>query len=407
MCEKSPGPRCASDTCETSVRARDEYTAAFPDGPDVVPLDSASFPRDGNEALEALFEGIGYVSPGRAELTVDMHRDLLATPEGLNGLAEQLRWSKKPERRDRLMRAFRLGHDEYTFRHGVEPTVENEPDGWRDVEPLSSPSDITKASFGLYGYDRAPLRNEAREAMRKYMSTIKRFPPGEGRTVTIESREIAARLGADFSDVPDDAFAFDIESDTSEGHGLQPHRAPVTELVLTTKDETIVLSGDEKHILQGFADFMNRQERPMTAFGWNSRSFDIPYLHLRARVHDLDGWALQLADSDVPAPYSPTGGFRHAQRMRWCTPGGVVHYDEDLMLTYSEQRGVRSARLKDSAEEHGMTPVRVDREKLHELSQAERDEYVCSDGLATLHLVGVTRRHQAQAAMQEVEVHAA
>lgn len=398
MCEVKPGPRCASDTCEQNIARQAQYQDAHPGGPDVEPLTASFIPHPETDvALDALFEAIGGRSRGRADEVGELHLALISSPDGLGALTEQLVYSRKPERRERLLRAFRTGWDRYVNTHGEPPAVP-QPDGWRDVEPLTDMEEISKASHDLYGYDRSPLLGRAREAMRRYMSRIDTFPPGEPTTSVYDTQKVADALGADLSDVPDNVVAFDVESDTSGGHGLQPHRAQLTELVLTTKAETIVLAGDERHILQGFADFMNRQKEPMTALGWNSRGYDLCFMAVRARVHQIDGWALELADSDIEAPYPPTGGFKKAQRMRWKTPSGVTHYDEDLMLTYSRQRDIRSAKLKAAAAGTGMTPVEVDRSRLHELSAEERERYVCSDGIATLVMWGDTRRFAAQQA---------
>ena len=362
-----------------------------------------SGPRCDTHAIGRLIDRL-CLDRGRLTENTDLHIDLLASSGGLAALASELRWVRNAERRELLLRAYRTGlaeHESRTTSAGRTLAPTEHPEGWDSVAVLNDPADIARASYGLYGYDKSPLRDKAVAADREFRSVIVEHEPGTPRTITLGAAEAADAQDANLDGLPDNTFAFDLETDTTHGRGLQPHKGKITELVLADKDDLVILSGDERHILQGFADYMNSRTAPAIAAGWNSRNFDLPYLLIRAWSHraHLVGWKMELAPSPVRSPYPAVGGYKVGQMMRWITPSGVEHRDEDVMLTYAAQRGRRTAGLKASARECGMNPIELDRARLHEYTQQERDAYVASDGLATLHTLMVTRRGvQAQAA---------
>lgn len=356
MCYKKPGPRCATHSLEAAMR----YTG--------MQRDRSEW---GEEALVSL----------------------LCSRGGLEALGEKINRMKPSEHRVKNMSAYRSAYAMYQEQMkaiGVEPhPIKNHPDE-EELEKVPAHFDRTELSrvaYNLYGYAGSPLHDRAREIDDRQNDRILGYFPGEPHTSRMSTRELAKRMNVDVDRLPDGYVAFDIETDTSRGYGLRPHRTQITELVLSDKNETIVLSGDEKHILQGLADYMNSRTEPITLVGWNNSAFDNSFLHIRAQAHpDLKGWGGDLRLSHQPGGYPAVGGYRHPQAFSWKTPDGVQHGSEDAMLTVinSPKYSERTARLKPLATEHGMNVVELDRDRLHEYSAQEREEYVASDGIATL-----------------------
>ncbi len=215
------------------------------------------------------------------------------------------------------------------------------------------------------------------------------YVPGVGVTVTLSTSDAARAVHADLAGLPANVTGYDLETDNSAGFGLDPTQGQITELVLVNGAQTIVLSGDERHILQGLADYLNARPAGEELDAWNSHGFDIPFLGRRGDLHGehLTGWGLALHDSAVPGTFHTVGGFDQPQGLTWTTPAGGTHRDVDVMLTIknAKLRGRGQLGLKPTARAFGAEPIELDRTRLHEYTPQERTEYVASDGLVTLH----------------------
>jgi hypothetical protein len=110
---------------------------------------------------------------------------------------------------------------------------------------------------------------------------------------------------------------------------------------------------------------------------WNGAAFDLPFLADRAAACGLD-LGLRLApDPTVVLSRRPLPGHAGAYRASW--------YDHGHLDAYRVYRGDVgrvlhiSCSLKTVARVVGLTPVEVDRERIHELAPAVLDAYVASD----------------------------
>lgn len=233
-------------------------------------------------------------------------------------------------------------------------------------------------------------------------AAIPGYTRGAGTTTTLLTAEAASSVRADLTGLPANVTALDIETDNSAGFGLDPGNGQITELVLVNSVQTIVFGGDERHILQGLADYLNTRPAGEELNGWNTHGFDFPFLGVRAAMHaeHLDGWGLELTDSAVLGTYGVVGGFEQPQAATWTTPAGAVHHDVDVMLTIKNAKLRRRGQggLKPTARAFGAEPIELDRANLHLYTDAERIGYVASDGLVTLH-----NRMHAEHLMAEAE----
>lgn len=220
--------------------------------------------------------------------------------------------------------------------------------------------------------------------------TIPGYTPGSGHTLTVPTSRVAAAVHADLTGLPGNVTAFDVETDTSDGPatGLDPRRGQITELVLANRDRVLILAGDERHILQGLADYLNARPAGEVLASWNGAGFDNGFLDTRARLHasHLAGWGMTVAP--IPGengPYFVCAGYDTSLTFTWTRPDGGEHHDVDLMRTLrtSPERR-RSLRLKENARRWGADPLEVDRTAMHTLTLDQREEYVASDGVCTL-----------------------
>lgn len=214
------------------------------------------------------------------------------------------------------------------------------------------------------------------------------YTPGVGHTVVAPTSRVAAAIGADLTGLPGHVTSFDIETDTGGGQGLDPRGGQITELVLANRDEVVILAGDERHILQGLADYLNTRPAGEVLASWNGSGFDNGFLATRAHLHmdHLTGWGLTVNPiaEEAGSPYV-CAGYDAPLTMTWTRPDGGEHHDLDLMrvLKTSPLRR-RSLKLKDNARRWGAEPIELDRTTLHERTAAEREDYVASDGVCGL-----------------------
>lgn len=181
-------------------------------------------------------------------------------------------------------------------------------------------------------------------------------------------------------------YGLDIETDTTVD-GLDPARAAVVAVALSTPAGDEVLLGDEVDLLRRLEHRLDQLE-PGILVTWNGRGFDLPFLAHRARS---SGVALSLElwrDDPLPEPTAdqelwppPEGGFG----ARW-----GVHPHLDGYRTYRadvrRSLGV-SCGLKAMARLVGLPVVEVDREALHTLDDRTVADYVASDARLARSLV--------------------
>lgn len=217
----------------------------------------------------------------------------------------------------------------------------------------------------------------------------------ERASIELDNSKTLEKLSIDVDSLPDDALAFDVETDTENGFGLRPTRTQITELVVSSRFTSWVFSGDEQYILEQFAELLNSQERNVALVGWNNRCFDNIALQTRAEYHETPGWNCVLYPAENLSVFEPAGPTYDAQSLRWVTPGGIILEDIDVFqekVALDRERGERySPGLKRFVESLGVRPVKVDRQKLHEMSDSDRQDYVLSDGLSTLAAWGAVR----------------
>lgn len=218
--------------------------------------------------------------------------------------------------------------------------------------------------------------------------TIPGYTPGVGHTTVVPTSRVAAAIGADLDGLPANVTSFDIETDTSGGFGLDPAGGQITELVLANRDEVVILAGDERHILQGLADYLNARPAGEVLASWNGAGFDNGFLATRGAMHaeHLTGWGMAVHPiTEETGSHYVCAGYDFPLTMTWARADSGEHHDVDLMrvLKTSPLRR-RSLRLKDNARRWGAEPIELDRATLHERTAAEREDYVASDGVCGL-----------------------
>ena len=180
--------------------------------------------------------------------------------------------------------------------------------------------------------------------------------------------------GASAPDRP--LYGLDIETDTSVD-GLDPAVSQVVAGAVTTATTDHVFLGDEVTILSQVDELLSELE-PGFLVTWNGSGFDLPFLHERARITDvtmgLHLWRDRLRSVED-----------HAFRGRW--------HDHDHLDGYRIYRADvgRSlglpCGLKPMARLVGLTPLEVDRNRMHLLDADTLRSYVASDARLARELV--------------------
>jgi hypothetical protein len=348
-------------------------------------------PRCDGHVLESLFDKIGIQRPTMNAETIALAKQLISSRGGLKALVTLINSTDSESFKHRLLRVYKAGFVDYSYRMeqiGKTPRpIEGAPENLPKIMMERNVMTIASVAHHLYAQPLAPLNAKARRIESKFTSVVEPATPGVAMTKHISHEGLAKRLKVNLQDIPDNVVAFDIETDTSRGLGLQPHRTQITEMVLSTREKSIVFSGDERHILQGFSDYMNSMPEGTKFVGWNSSGFDVPALAIRSSVHDnIEGWGLETRSAPRQSrAYIPVGGYESAQQMVWTTPSGVVHTDVDGMAEANAlPEKPRSIALKKFVRSFGADPIELDREKMHTYSEQEREAYVASDGICTL-----------------------
>jgi DNA polymerase elongation subunit (family B) len=181
-------------------------------------------------------------------------------------------------------------------------------------------------------------------------------------------------------------YGLDIETDTTVD-GLDPVRSPVVTAALSTLDGDEVFTGAEPVILGALDDRLRALPAGVLAT-WNGAAFDLPFLADRAAACGV-ALGLRLApDPTGPPGHDPLAGHAGAYRASWY---GHRHLDGYLVYRADVGPLLRvSCSLKAIARVVGLTPVEVDRERIHDLPASDLAAYVASD--ARLARVLVERR---------------
>lgn len=174
-------------------------------------------------------------------------------------------------------------------------------------------------------------------------------------------------------------YGLDIETDTSVD-GLDPAVAPVVTVALSTPEGDEVFTGPERSLLAALDGALRELPAGVVAT-WNGAGFDLPFLADRAGRHDL-ALGLRIAlDPTIVSRRPPLAGHAGAYRGRWHD-----HRHIDAYRLYRGDVGPAlrvSCSLKAIARLVGLTPVEVDRERIHTLPDAVLRAYVASDARLT------------------------
>jgi uncharacterized protein YprB with RNaseH-like and TPR domain len=170
-------------------------------------------------------------------------------------------------------------------------------------------------------------------------------------------------------------YGLDIETDTTE-NGLDPRVAAVVTVALSAQGLDEVFTGRESTIL--FDVDQRLKELPAGVIAtWNGAAFDLPFLADRANVHGMElGLRLQL-DPGLAMRRAPLPGHRGAYRGAWYQHG---HLDAYRLYRGDVGPSLRvSCSLKSIARLVGLSPIEVDRGRIHDLSNEALHAYASSD----------------------------
>lgn len=170
-------------------------------------------------------------------------------------------------------------------------------------------------------------------------------------------------------------YGLDIETDTSHD-GLDPRVAPVVTVALSMGSHDETFSGRESTLLFDLDQRLRSLPAGVLAT-WNGSAFDLPFLAYRAAVHRLDLGLRLLLDPGLRSSRAPLPGHPGSYRGAW-----HHHSHLDAYRLYKADVGpvLRvSCSLKSIARLVGLTPVEVDRTRIHDLSHEALHAYASSD----------------------------
>lgn len=185
--------------------------------------------------------------------------------------------------------------------------------------------------------------------------------------------------------------ALDIETDNSNGHGLNPDKSRITELAIQghNAETTVVLADEsESSTLFGVRNHLTKQP-PGLIVTWNGTFFDLPFMHTRSGIM-LAATGLSIEeDPDLKPKYELLPGYN----------GGVIgtfesnnpnipHMHMDIAPAYKQfaaDHGVPWS-LKPVCAAAGIGMYELDRTRLEKFTPEQRRRYVLSDTNGTLEL---------------------
>lgn len=177
-------------------------------------------------------------------------------------------------------------------------------------------------------------------------------------------------------------YALDIETDTERG-GLDPRSAPIIAVALSGAGWARVFDGSEATLLMHLDRAISELD-PGVITTWNGARFDLPFLADRAATVGVE-LGLRLApDTHSRSRHEPLPGHAGGYFASW-----HEHRHLDTYRVYRADVGAimhLPCGLKSLARFVGLSPVEVDRERIHELSTEQLHAYVASDAVMTREL---------------------
>jgi DNA polymerase elongation subunit (family B) len=170
-------------------------------------------------------------------------------------------------------------------------------------------------------------------------------------------------------------YGLDIETDTSVD-GLDPSVGAIVTVALSSPDGDEVFDGAEIEMVSA-VDARLAGLAPGVLATWNGALFDLPFLADRAAHHGLALGLRLVLDPCIPSRRDPLPGHRGAYRAHW-----HGHRHVDAYQLYRSDVGPAlgiSCSLKAIARLVGLTPVEVDRARIHDLTPDSLAAYVASD----------------------------
>lgn len=159
-------------------------------------------------------------------------------------------------------------------------------------------------------------------------------------------------------------YALDIETDNTEGNGLDPHRAQIISIALVGNNGTVWYQEartpeGERQMLCDFDQWFSTGKNGSLLVTWNGGAFDWPFLTRRFRLHGLvPPWKLHLR-SDRQPKYEPLPGFDGTYRVEFLSLTDHIDiayvYDKD----WCEANSVKWS-LKPVANHLGFRDVRLE-----------------------------------------------
>jgi DNA polymerase elongation subunit (family B) len=170
-------------------------------------------------------------------------------------------------------------------------------------------------------------------------------------------------------------YGLDIETDTSV-NGLDPAVGGIVTVALSSPTGDEVFDGPEIDMLAA-VDSRLAGLAPGVLATWNGAFFDLPFLADRAAHHGVALGLRLTLDPRIPSRRDPLPGHRGAYRACW-----HGHRHVDAYQLYRSDVGPAlgiSCSLKAIARLVGLTPVEVDRARIHDLAPDALAAYVASD----------------------------
>jgi DNA polymerase elongation subunit (family B) len=170
-------------------------------------------------------------------------------------------------------------------------------------------------------------------------------------------------------------YGLDIETDTSVD-GLDPAIGGIVTVALSSPDADEVFDGPEAAMLAA-VDARLAALPPGVLATWNGAFFDLPFLTDRAGLHGVALGLRLTLDPRIPSRRDPLPGHRGAYRACW-----HGHRHVDAYQLYRSDVGPAlgtSCSLKTIARLVGLSPIEVDRARIHELAPDALAAYVASD----------------------------
>jgi hypothetical protein len=208
-------------------------------------------------------------------------------------------------------------------------------------------------------------------------------------TVLVMTTDVPAPATRPASEVP--LTVLDIETDTLGVNGLDPRESRVVSAALAFSDrEALVFEdADERRLLEAIGSVVRARSGLLVT--WNGAGFDLPFLAVRSELLGLDLGLETVTDPSIPVKYAAPEGLGGPVRARW---GSTAHVDISFLYKdFAADRGV-SWSLKPVARALGLSPVEVDRERIHDLSAEQLRDYVLSDVEVTLALAARLRTQE-------------